>query len=84
MLNQAAAEQREKAERGYLTSISGHMLGKAGLLFRGNDKRQTTATKVFFSERAPNMSSNAKYLSNKESCSTNMTVITLKFNQIHK
>lgn len=42
MLSQAAAEQREKAERGYLTIISWHTLGEAGLHFRGHDKWQTT------------------------------------------
>lgn len=48
MLSQAAAEQREKAERGYLTIISWHTLGEAGLLVRGHDEWQTTDDKGVF------------------------------------
>lgn len=42
MLSQAAAEQRGKAEQGYLTIISWHTRGEAGLLLGGRDKWQTT------------------------------------------
>lgn len=42
MLSQAAAEQREKTQRGYLTIISWHTQGEAGLLLGGHDKWQTT------------------------------------------
>ena len=45
LLSQAAAEQCEKAERGYLTINPWHMLGEADLLFRGHDRWQTTDDK---------------------------------------
>lgn len=42
MSSQAAVKQRGKAEQGYLTIISWHTQGEAGLLLRGHDKWQTT------------------------------------------
>lgn len=53
MLSQAAAEQREKAEMGYLTIISWHTLGKTGLHFRGHDKWQTTDDEGVFLRKSP-------------------------------
>lgn len=52
MLSQAAVEQREKAERGYLTINSWHLLWEADLLFRGHDRWQTTDDKGGFQRKS--------------------------------
>lgn len=41
MWSQAAAQQRDNAGRGHLTSVSRLTPAEAGLLFRGHGERQT-------------------------------------------
>lgn len=66
MSSQAAAEQREKAERGYLTIISWHTLGEAGSLFRSRDKWQTPDDEGVFGRKGSENAQRCIYLTNKE------------------